>query len=321
MSNFEHQDDLNHPVTKTPEFTRIIEEGLSRRQFMGGAALLGLGTLAAGCTPLSMSSGSASSKAMSPDIGFKAIPASTADTITVPEGYRWERLISWGDPLFSDAAEFINGGKNNAYDQERQFGDNNDGMSFFPLSDDRAIMAINNEYTNYEYLFPHQGKQMTRGDVRKAQAAHGVSVFEIRKVNGSWKVVKDSRFNRRIHANTPMELTGPAAGSNLLKTSADPSGTKVLGTFNNCANGQTPWGTYLTCEENFNGYFGSDSSVDLGADAKRYGIGAKDAGYQWHKHDSRFDLSLNPQEPNRHGWVVEIDPQNPDSKPKKRTAL
>lgn len=321
MSNFEQQDDLNHPVTTTPEFTRIIEEGLSRRQFMGGAALLGLSTLAAGCTPMGIGSGTGHSSSIDPDIGFKAIPASTADTITVPEGYRWERLISWGDPLFSDAAEFADGGRNSAYDQERQFGDNNDGMSFFPLSEDRAIMAINNEYTNYEYLFSHQGKQMSRNDVQKAQAAHGVSIIEVRKINGSWKVVKDSRFNRRIHANTPMELTGPAAGSKLLRTSADASGTKALGTFNNCANGQTPWGTYLTCEENFNGYFGSDSPINLGADAKRYGIGAKDAGYQWHKHDSRFDLSQNPQEPHRFGWVVEIDPQNPDSKPKKRTAL
>ena len=321
MSRFDEQDQLNNPVAETPEFTRMVEEGLNRRQFLGGAAILGLGALATGCSTLSNTVESMSGKGLSPNIGFKPVAASTADTIVVPEGYRWDVLVSWGDPLFSGVEAFKNGGMNSAAAQEKQFGDNNDGMSFFPLSEDRAIMAINNEYTNYEYLFAHQGEQMSAHDVRKAQAAHGVSVFEIEKKNGQWQLVKDSRYNRRIHANTPMELTGPAAGHDLLKTQADPSGKLALGTFNNCANGETPWGTYLTCEENFNGYFGSSSDVDLGPDAKRYGVKSKDSGYQWHKFDSRFDIAENTQENHRFGWVVEIDPMDPTSTPKKRTAL
>lgn len=321
MSQFDKQDQLNNPVTETPDFTRMVEEGLNRRQFLSGAAIMGLGALASSYSPISEAMQSVSGKGLSPDIGFKAVPASTADTIIVPEGYRWDTLISWGDPLFSGIENFKDGGLNSAAAQEKQFGDNSDGMSFFPLSDDRAILAINNEYTNYEYLFAHQGKQMTAEDVRKAQAAHGVSVFEIEKKNGGWQLVKDSRYNRRIHANTPMVITGPAAGHDLMKTEDDPSGTLALGTFNNCANGETPWGTYLTCEENFNGYFGSSSDVDPGADGKRYGVKSKDSGYQWHKFDERFDIVKHPQENHRFGWVVEIDPKNPDSTPKKRTAL
>lgn len=321
MSRFDEQDQLNNPVTETSEFTRMVEDGLNRRQFLGGAAIMGLGALATSYSPISEAMQSVSGKGLSPNIGFKAVPASTADTIIVPEGYRWDVLVSWGDPLFSGIENFKDGGLNSAAAQEKQFGDNNDGMSFFQLSDDRAIMAINNEYTNYEYMFAHEGKQMSAEDVRKAQAAHGVSIFEIEKKNGGWQLVKDSRYNRRIHANTPMVITGPAAGHDLMKTEDDPSGTLALGTFNNCANGETPWGTYLTCEENFNGYFGSSSDVDLGADGKRYGVKSKDSGYQWHKFDERFDIAKHPQENHRFGWVVEIDPKNPNSTPKKRTAL
>lgn len=166
---------------------------------------------------------------------------------------------------------------------------------------------------------------MTADDVKKAQAAHGVSIFEVkRSADGSWEYSKESQYNRRITASTEMLLTGPAAGHTLMQTSADRSGKKVLGTFNNCANGETPWGTYLTCEENFNGYFASsDTAFNAGLDKhqKRYGLKDKDRGYQWHKFDQRFDMSKEPNEPHRFGWVVEIDPMDPTSTPLKRTAL
>ena len=152
--------------------------------------------------------------------------------------------------------------------------------------------------------------------------AHGVSIFEIALQNGRWSLVKDSVYNRRITPNTPMEITGPAAGHSMLKTAADPTGTRSLGTWNNCGNGYTPWGTYLACEENFNGYFSSSDDNHVPNDEmKRYGIGNKDWGYAWAKVDERFDISKHPNEVNRAGYIVEIDPTDPTSIPKKRTAL
>jgi secreted PhoX family phosphatase len=150
-----------------------------------------------------------------------------------------------------------------------------------------------------------------------------VSVIEVqRNAAGKWEYVKNSTYNRRITGYTPMTITGPAAGNDLLKTAADAAGTEVLGTLNNCGAGQTPWGTFITCEENFNGYFGTDTAGwTPNVLQSRYGISASGFGYGWHKGDPRFDLAVNPNEPNRHGWVVEIDPYAPTSKPKKRTAL
>jgi secreted PhoX family phosphatase len=304
------------------EFTRMTDKAVSRRGFMAGIGALGLGAFI-GLSPIAKSVQAAMSASVTSKlIGFKPVPASTADAVIVPEGYKATNLISWGDPIFANAPVFDPSGKAPASSQALQFGDNTDGMTLFPLSDDRAVMAVNNEYTNNDLLFDHKGESMTADDVRKAQNAHGVSVFEIKKTSKGWEVDRSGQLNRRITANTPMQLTGPAAGYDLLKTAADPSGTEVLGTFNNCANGETPWGTYLTCEENFHNYFGTaDESYDVPAEQKRYGIQPEDERYQWSKFDERFDLLKNPNEPNRHGWIVEIDPMNPESKPQKRTAL
>lgn len=321
MSQFEQQDELNHPRTEIPAFTQMAVRGLSRRRFLGASAAVGAVAFFS-IAPMSQSIAAALAPTRSPLLGFKAVSASTADTVIVPEGYQVERLISWGDPLFADALEFSNQVSNNtAGNQKRQFGDNNDGMSLFPVDKQTAILAVNNEYTNYELMFEHQGKNMTAADVHYAQAAHGVSVLTLVKQAQGWRFDQTGQFNRRIDANTPMRLSGPAKGHALLRTKADPSGETALGTFNNCANGMTPWGTYLTCEENFNGYFGSDAQVDLSPAFSRYGIAAEDAGYSWYKFDQRFDLAQEPNEPNRFGWVVEIDPHNPNSTPVKRTAL
>ncbi|WP_051559837.1 PhoX family protein [Marinobacterium jannaschii] len=307
-------------MNPSSDFEQIIDRGLSRRGFLkGGATAMGL-FLAA--TPLAQAVAAASTPMKSKLLGFKAVSASTADRFIVPEGYEARPLISWGDPILSNAPVFDQSGSQDSAAQAAQFGDNTDGMSLFPLGDNRAVLAVNNEYTNYDLLFAHKGDALTADDVKKAQAAHGVSVFEISKDdNGQWKYERVSDFNRRITAYTEMELTGPVAGHARVKTAADASGKKVLGTFNNCANGQTPWGTYLTCEENFNNYFGTDAEIERDAHQKRYGLKAEETRYQWYKHDQRFDLAKNPQEPNRHGWVVEIDPMNPTSTPKKRTAL
>ncbi|WP_282437151.1 PhoX family protein [Vibrio amylolyticus] len=290
---------------------------MSRRQFLRTTGAAGtVGFFAASPVSQAIAKTNATPSSL---LGFGAIPISVADTIEVPDGYQAEALISWGDAVIKGAPAFNQ--ENDSKAQEMQFGDNNDGMTFFPLSSTRAVLVVNNEYTNNEYLYAHQGKSISADDVRKAQAAHGVSVIELKNTSGKWEVNVDGRLNRRITAYTEMEMTGVAAGHNLLQTEADPLGKRILGTFNNCANGETPWGTYLTCEENFNGYFANTAGGKLADSYARYGLKDEDWDYDWYKHDKRFDISKEPNEAHRHGWVVEIDPMNPNSTPKKRSAL
>ncbi|MUK50521.1 PhoX family protein [Aliivibrio fischeri] len=308
---------MNKFVEKESDFSNMVNARLSRRGFLMGTAAAGVGAFLA-LNPVAEAIAGNMNSAL---LNFEAIPTSTSDSIVLPKGYSWNTLMSWGDPIFANAPKFNPNGKQDSKAQALQFGDNTDGMSVFSLSNDRAILAVNNEYTNYEFLFAHQGKEMTADDVAKAQAAVGITIVEIVRKNGQWMMDSAGKANRRITANTEMEVTGPAAGHDLLKTKADPTGKKVLGTFNNCANGETPWGTYLTCEENFNDFFGSEQNAELTPDDKRYGIKAEQSDYQWHNFDDRFDVAKNPNEPNRFGWVVEIDPNDPTSTPLKRTAL
>ena len=298
--------------------------GLSRRGFISAGALCGAAMFLGGGLLGRSALAAGVSAANSNLLGFDSINAATTDTISLPPGYRSSVLISWGQPLQAKGPAFDPSGKGTASEQEVQFGDNNDGMSLFAFADDpnRALMAINNEYTNYRYLYPHGGSPASAQEVHKAQATEGVSVIEIQRKGNGWQFVQGSPFNRRIHANTPIRLSGPAAGHPLLRTRADSSGTRALGTFQNCANGKTPWGTYLTCEENFTDCFGSsDPEQAFDAAQKRYGAVVASKEINWHQHDPRFDLAVNPNELNRHGWVVEIDPFDPLSTPVKRTAL
>lgn len=300
--------------------------GLSRRRFIGAGALCGAAMFLGG-NLLSRSALAASvSAASSTLLGFASIPASTQDSISLPPGYKASVLISWGQPLHTDGPAFDPSGKGSANAQEAQFGDNNDGMSLFPFpgkeNGHRALMAINNEYTHYRYLFDHGQDPQSADDVHKALASEGVSVIEVQREDDQWRFVQGSPYNRRIHGNSPIRLSGPAAGHAWLKTATDSSGEHVLGTFQNCANGKTPWGTYLTCEENFTDCFGSSNPEQtFDAGLKRYGAVVASKDINWHPHDPRFDLAKNPNEINRHGWVVEIDPFDPASTPIKRTAL
>ena len=320
MNSFDENDQRNHQRPDETDFNRLVNTLLSRRQVLGAAGasmglFLGGQSLAQAATTAITSAQNAG-----PRIGFTPIAANSLDTITVPAGYQWRVLASWGDAILSGGAAFDTTTRGTALSQSLSIGDNNDGMSFFSLGADHGVIAVNNEYANYEYLFAN-GRCSSIEDTRKAQAAHGVSVFEVRRIAGVWQLQPRAPLNRRITANTEMRFSGPAAGSALLKTEADPTGTVALGTFNNCANGRTPWGTYLSCEENFNGYFGSAERLPDNAAFKRYGISAKGAGLNWYPFDGRFDLAKNPNEPNRFGWVVEIDPMDPTSTPIKRTAL
>ncbi len=283
--------------------------------------------------------------------GFDGIAISTSDAVVVPAGYVATAFLPWGEPINDLAPAWKADASNTAAEQEQQIGDNHDGMWFFGFNaagngygnrSDEGLLVMNHEYINPEYFYAIEAATpaddwmapFTLEKARKAQAAHGVSVVHVkRNTDGSWSHVKNSPYNRRIHGNTPMTLQGAAAGHAWMKTAADPSGTEVLGTLNNCANGWTPWGTYLTCEENWNGYFGAptsgasiapgfeDQKAEIVAGQSRYGITKEGFGYRWHTVDPRFDADVNPNEPHRFGWVVEIDPFAPASKPVKRTAM
>ena len=288
----------------------------SRRTVLrGGIGALATGLLAplAGCA--------AAGRGDAPLLGFKGIPVSTADTVVVPEGYQAQVIAPWGDPIGIPGAEppFRHDASNSAAEQAVQAGMHHDGMHFFSLDGSTAgLLAINHEYVDDGLLHPDGLKTWSAEKVRKSQAAHGVSVIEVRQAGGRWEVVRPSRWARRITATTPMRIAGPAAGHPLVRTAADPDGRLVLGTFANCASGITPWGTLLTCEENFADYFMAPEAPD--AHQRRWGM-RRTSWYRWHEFDERFDAARHPNEINRFGWVVEIDPYDPASTPVKRTAL
>lgn len=261
------------------------------------------------------------------------------ETHHVADGYDADILLRWGDPITADAPEFdvMN---QTAAAQLKQFGYNNDYVGFTALNDagTRGLLCVNHEYTNEEVMFPGLGRQdradfvdMTRELIDIELAAHGGTVVEIaRGDDGKWSVVRDSNLNRRITMlDTEMTIDGPAAGHARMQTGADPSGLSVIGTLNNCAGGMTPWGTYLMAEENFHGYFwtdvnDADGKPDLAAQPeaasmKRYGVPGR--WYAWGKFHDRFNIDKEPNESNRFGWIVEVDPRNPDALPVKHTAL
>jgi len=301
------------------------------------------------------------------DIDPSSTASAVADLVKVPVGYTANVFVAWGDPIMPGGAPFSGTASETAADQLKQFGMHNDGMHFFPIDDDRdddrdddkrrdghdghdddrgsskrGILRVNNEYTHEEVLFTdgQVGAGYSIAKTRKSQAAHGVSIVEARRKGGKWSVAKNSSLGRRITANTFMQVSGPAAGHALMQTreflitdvASTPTGNTTNGrvangTVNNCAHGITPWGTYLTCEENWNGNFGGTGAVDtsvtteIGKLNRRYGLNAGGFGYRWHTTDPRWDLTTNPNEAHLFGWVIEIDPYDPKSIPVKRTAL
>jgi secreted PhoX family phosphatase len=330
----------NDPISNTSgneHFADIVETRLGRRGFLGGG--LALAAMASGVTTLldSVPAGAAARYAGSggpagpavgsttaPLVGFPAIGVSTADAVEVPPGYKAEVLIAWGDPI-SDGPAFLQNAGNTAAEQAQQWGMHNDGLVYFPLQgSSRGLLVQNHEYTDDGLLFTDGTADWTAEKTSKALNAHGVSVIEVTKQRGGqWRVVRPSSYARRITGQTPITIGGPAAGDDRLKTKGDPTGTLVLGTLNNCAMGYTPWGTYLACEENFNGYFKRTIAPDnRTALEKRYGIAPfGNPGANYWIGDPRFDADAERNEPNRFGWVVEFDPYDPDSMPVKRTAL
>lgn len=321
-------DDIISNSSNNTTFEEVIQQRVSRRGVLGSGAAA-VATASLGGVGALLSSVPAEARPSDELLGFQGIAASAGDDVVVPEGYTAEVLIAWGDPL-SNGPAFKQDASNTSSDQEQQWGMHNDGLVYFPIrGSEHGLIVQNHEYTDDVLLFPDGTANWDAEKTRKSLAAHGVSVIEVKRVRGrrkdrkkrgaEWEVVRPSRYARRITGYTPMRVAGPAAGDPRLVTSADPTGRRVLGTLNNCAMGYTPWGTYLACEENFNGYFRKVSTVtEL---ERRYGISAAGFGYLWHTTDSRFSVDDEPNEPNRFGWVTEIDPFKPKSQPVKRTSL
>jgi secreted PhoX family phosphatase len=263
-----------------------------------------------------------------PGTDFEPVEPNTADAVVVPRGYDQQVVIRWGDPVLPGAPGF-DFHNQTAEAQAKQFGYNNDFVGLIPQDPlgRRNLMVVNHEYTTESHMFPvgtYDPENPTEEQVRIGWAAHGLSVVQaVREPRGGLRVVP-SRYNRRITADTEFELRGPVAGSDYLKTSEDPEGRTVRGTLNNCAGSVTPWGTVLSGEENFNQYFANAESVTDPVQAERlqrYGISGGASTRKWERFDKRWDIAQEPNEPNRFGWIVEIDPNDPHSTPIKHTAL
>lgn len=434
MSEREHfhvaEDAGDEPLSNhsgNTEFASILEKRLSRRTVVAGtmtaaiAGMMGTSALAhAGGKFLPEPARGKGHKGFKrgPALDFDPISVTRADSATLPNGYQAQVLAPWGTPLTGHfpAYDGVNG--NSGEDQENQVGSHHDGMHYFPMRrfpNHHGLLCVNHEYVD-AYVLHVNGPTLKDGtrptdEVRKEIAAHGISVIEVKKRKGTWEVVP-GKYNRRVTAGTPMEICGPARGSDLLKTKYSPDGTMTRGTINNCAHGYTPWGTYLTCEENWAGYFKNDVQssridalfdsygfvgpttrqgeyivrfdadeneiigvIDETVDQKittnvytqtgntlttegrqffgeflnlleaagidiqiprehsRYGVPTR-SRYGWELADNgadeyiRFDASIKGaptedyhNEPNTMGWIVEIDPHDPHSTPKKRTAM
>ena len=431
MTEMDSGDEPMSNHSNNPHFSMILDKRLSRRQVLTGslsAAIAGVFG-AAGAASMANAAGpkilppAAKGKppfGLNPTLGFDAIPVTRSDTATVPYGYRVQALIPWGTPISGSAPAYDGVNGNSGSDQEHQVGSHHDGMHYFPMADDpngHGLLCVNHEYVDQRVLHVNGPTNSPNGprpedEVRKEIAAHGVSVVEVKKTSGGTWELASGGYNRRITANTPMEIRGPVRGSDLVKTKYSQTGTMTRGTINNCAHGYTPWGTYLTCEENWAGYFvnkvqltridalfdglgymgtsgpqgdyyarydsGRDEiigvidetidqkvtsnvykqsgntfdadrvfegtlddllnvnniDIEVPREQSRYGVRTTSSRYGWETADNgaddyiRFDASIKGaatedyhNEPNGQGWVVEIDPFDPTSTPKKRTAM
>jgi hypothetical protein len=322
-------DEARRAERTAPTLADIIGRRLSRREALRGLGA-SLGTAALAASPAAALFGGTALASAGSTLAFKEIAHGPRPDHAVAEGYDANVVIRWGDGILAEAPRF-DPLKQTATAQERQFGYNNDFVAFMPLprgsaSAEHGLLWVNHEYTELHMMQPGVDPKdavatATREQADLELAAHGGSVVELRREGGRWSAIAQSALNRRITATTPIRISGPAAGHQRMRTSADRDGVQALGMLNNCSGGVTPWGTILTCEENFNQYFGGDPAKTPEAENhKRLGIAGK-PNYAWSRHHDRFDVAKEPNEPNRFGWVVEIDPYDPAAQPVKRTAL
>ncbi len=345
---FGNGDELPSNHSTNPHIQDVISLG-RRKVLAGGAAMGALAFLGASLPGLAQAAEPMARGIK--DVPFRRrtrlpfapVAVTRADTITVPAGYTATTFIPWGTPITGRYPAWLEDASNSAEDQAQQVGMHHDGMHFFPMNarlggrqSDHGLLVLNHEYIDAPLLHPNgptvvDGKRANVDEVRKEINAHGVSVVEIRRgPRGEWSVLPSSR-NRRITGATPMRIEGPARGHALMRTRYSPSGTSTRGTLNNCSNGHTPWGTYLTCEENWAGYFASADS-EIPRELSRYGVrGSGRYGWETVAGDEfeRFNATRTAadasgdyrNEPNTFGWIVEIDPFDPTSTPVKHTAL
>jgi secreted PhoX family phosphatase len=315
-------DEIGINPTTTAPLARIVETRLSRRRMLGGLSGLAFAAAVPATTRSALAVGVST-------LTFTEIAHGPQKDHAVSPGYTARVLIRWGDPVVPGAPAFAPLAQT-AQAQARQFGTNCDFQAFMPLpvgsgSSDHGLLWLNHEYPQSNMMFPGLGGKGAAEKVTSEQVdieiqSIGGSVVEIRKTGRDWAVVMGAA-NRRITADTPMRVGGPASGHVRMRTGADPAGTLVRGTVGNCGGGVTPWGTILTAEENFDQYFmGELANPAEAANYRRLGVRAA-ASYGWGRFHDRFNLSKEPNEPNRFGWIVEVDPYDPLATPVKRTAL
>ncbi|XLZ68053.1 PhoX family phosphatase [Massilia sp. SR12] len=361
-------DDIGYNDTPNEHFSEILDKRISRRNLLRGSVASAISVMMGSATLTACGGGNDDAPVVTkPDVptpsekllGFAAVGKSLADSVIVPAGYTASVIYAMGDPLSASTAAFKNDGSDS--DFEMRAGDQHDGMEFFGLDsagkpsangNERGLLAVNHEATineKYSAFFIHaNGGTNTlprpAAEVDRETALHGISVVEVRKVGGKWEYVKDSAFNRRVTCLTECDISGPAKGNALLKTKYSTDGSKTRGTLNNCGTGKTPWGSFVTGEENWSGYFtrgaaddaarGADKSV---ASLKRYGRsqgaasrhawetgGADDKYARWNisKLGASTDGSDDYRnEMNGQGYITEADPYNKTRALRKRTAL
>lgn len=348
-------DPTRYNTSQNTPFSQVLEKSLSRRTLLkSGAGMTALSMLAgfglSGCDSDDKNNAVGDGGSNTRRLGFSSIAGSKTDAVVVPEGYTAQVLAPWGTPLNSQANAWKNDGSNSATDQLNAMGMHHDGMYFFPLNGSATdgLLCVNHEYLDRDALHPNgpttseAGLRTSVEEVRKEIYGHGVSVVRIRLNNDAWELVADDAHNQRFTGATVMDIGGPLAGHAKLQTPFAPNGDKARGTLNNCGNGWTPWGTYLTCEENWPGYFITQAQTDEAdnrpEDQKRIGLGNR-ARYGWHDmagnasevdgEFARFDVTPKADsalqdyrnEANGHGYIVEIDPYSPNTRAVKRTAL
>lgn len=343
---------VNHSGNST--FQQVLAARMQRRTVMKGsvgaalASVMGLGLAGCGSDDDDDDGMTTGGNSANTDLGFKAVATSTANEVVVPEGYSAQAFLPWGTPITGAYPDYKADGTNTGADQEQQMGMHHDGIHFFPIdqkaggnSSTEGLLVMNHEYIDQDFIHASgptkavdNGGVRPADEVRKEIAAHGVSVVHIKRdSSGTWDIVFGSPFNRRITGNTEMDIRGPARGYSKLVTKYSPDATVTRGTLNNCAMGPTPWGTYLAAEENWHGYF-KNTSADRPREQIRHGVDDT-SRYDWELADSGADqyvrFNVTPtgasetedyrNEANTYGFMVEIDPFTPESKPQKRTAL